>query len=123
MSYILEALRKADQMRRRDGVPGLDAPQVTHTQARNPWVARGWIALLAVNALLILMLLWPDDSGEETEQESAVASTATRNPGFPEVDPPAPERSVDAPEAPVILRAIPPPAPSVRRSGSGARSR
>jgi general secretion pathway protein B len=58
MSYILEALKKADQERGIGAVPNLATPhEVKHPQSRSyrwPWVV---VLLLIVNVVLIVMLL------------------------------------------------------------------
>jgi len=69
MSYILEALRKADQMRRRGDVPGLDVSDAPVPAGKTVWPARAWFALVVVNLILVAFLLWP-----ETERPVAVGT-------------------------------------------------
>jgi len=63
MSYILEALKKADQERGMGAVPSLATPQeVEHPRARThrwPWVV---VTLLLANAVLIAILLRNQDA-------------------------------------------------------------
>lgn len=64
MSYILEALKKAEQQRELGQVPGIDS---AHEQTPGP-VSRRWLWLgagvLAVNVVLVLMLIWPQAEPE-----------------------------------------------------------
>jgi len=85
MSYILEALKKADQERGMGAVPSLATPQeIEHPRARSrrwPWVV---VTLLLVNAVLIAMLLRDEDA----EAPVAVEAPLERPPA-PLNDPPA----------------------------------
>jgi len=67
MSYILEALKKADQEHELGAVPDLATPhEVEHPQTRSyrwPWII---VTLLSVNAVLIAMLL-KDERTEDVE--------------------------------------------------------
>jgi general secretion pathway protein B len=60
MSYILEALKKAEQQRGLGRVPGLGS---VHEPARGG-VRRGWLwavlGVLILNAAVLLVLFWPD---------------------------------------------------------------
>lgn len=111
MSYILEALRKAEQLRRRGDVPGLDAMQAPPAAQRNPWPAKAWIALVGVNLLLLGVLFWPDadePDGVDPARESAATNEATVDSRSMVPPPPAPRSE---PGVVVSLRPIPPPPP------------
>ncbi len=59
MSYILEALKKAEQQRELGSVPGIDAAQETPPSPRRSrwwWVLGG---LLLLNLALVAVLMWP----------------------------------------------------------------
>lgn len=63
MSYILEALKKADQEHDLGAVPDLATPhEAEHPQTRSyrwPWII---VVLLSVNAVLVVMLLKDRDA-------------------------------------------------------------
>lgn len=126
MSYILEALRKAEQLRRRGGVPGIDALQAPQeTTAGSPWTARIWIALIGVNVLLFALLFWHliERPRNVVDEEPVTASTTARDAhdeAMPdlkrpaivsaETDQQATPAVVEAkPVTPMPLRPIPPP--------------
>lgn len=131
MSYILDALRKAEQQRRLGDVPGLDEAQATTEDGRQRrlW---GWLALGGLNLLLIALLLWPD--AEKPLQEvaaggdsrAALPQQARAKPGQAATQSPAPEQrhstSPVAPERAAAvsgerpLRAIPPPPRPAKKS-------
>ena len=85
MSYILEALKKADQERGMGAVPSLATPQeIEHPRARSPrwpWVV---VTLLLVNAVLVAMLLRDDDA-----ETPVVAEAPLKRPPTPVSNPPA----------------------------------
>ena len=97
MSYILEALRKADQERSAGSVPDLEAVHETSTprSGSSRWV---WVlaVILAVNALVLAVLLY--DRGDEpapvVEGSQPPEKKALREP------PPPPPVSL-APRAPI----------------------
>jgi general secretion pathway protein B len=76
MSYILEALKKAEQQRDLGRVPGIDS---VHEQAsgavRGRWL---WVvaAVLVLNATVLLVLFWP----EQRREPEAMQSVPTRQP-------------------------------------------
>jgi general secretion pathway protein B len=129
MSYILEALRKAEQQRRLGDAPGLDEVQPAESSEKPSW-KWGWIALGVINAaLLMAILFWPDDkssdegeirisdyNSEAVTPADPVRST-TQKPAQPEimqlpsVVPPSDtlDNAVTIQDAPPPLRAIPPP--------------
>lgn len=60
MSYILEALKKAEQQRELGRVPGIDSVhEQAHGGARGRWL---WVVtgVLILNAAVLLVLFWPD---------------------------------------------------------------
>ncbi len=117
MSYILDALNKAERERKRGSAPALDAgvPASTpETPARSPWP---WIALLAVvfNAVLAALLIWSSlqDSGTPesearvtTQAPAAPAPATTTAPPVAPVTPSLPAQTVTP--APAIAPAPPP---------------
>jgi general secretion pathway protein B len=77
MSYILEALRRAESERgRRRGVPGLNAqpvpapsPEDGGERKSRPWL---WV-VIGVSSAVLLMLLWRSFAGEPLVDEAALA--------------------------------------------------
>ena len=71
MSYILDALRKADQERSIGDVPDLDTP---HWSRRRGGRIRYWvwggIGLLIINGVLLAFLFNRDDSGESVPEQA-----------------------------------------------------
>jgi general secretion pathway protein B len=142
MSYILEALKKAQAERARGAIPGVDAQPLPTIAPRAP--ARQWLWITGALAALALgaVLLWPaaqtqrqrDTSSEPTPpvamrtEESAgrAAAPAAQTPiptPAPTPGPTAPARSatttpVPAPAAPAV--SPPPPAKPARRMGETA---
>jgi general secretion pathway protein B len=112
MSYILEALRKADQERLAGSVPDLEAdhesPRKTGRYSRWVWVLG---IILALNGLLLAVLLLRD--GSEQPDPVVAARTASERPAkaLP-APPPAVVLSRPAPRAPVPV-ATPAPTPPV----------
>lgn len=106
MSYILEALKKAEQERDVGAVPNLATPhEVEHPQAHSYrwlWVI---VALLSINAVLVVLLL------QDRDAEVAVAAQAPLEPRPPLVSdgPAQPARQVSEitiSEAPVPEKAV-----------------
>jgi general secretion pathway protein B len=117
MSYILEALKKADQEHELGAVPDLASPhEVEHPQPRSyrwPWI---FVTLLSVNAVLVVMLLNDRDAEDAevpaTAQVPLELQTALIN--EPPVQPiqhttealisesPTPEKPVPAENQPVL---------------------
>jgi general secretion pathway protein B len=95
MSYILEALKKAEQQRGLGRVPGLDS---VHEQARGG-ARRRWLwaltGVLILNAVVLLVLVWPDQ-WRDGRVDVAVQSAP----------PPAAYQSEDLSEQPLPLRAV-----------------
>jgi general secretion pathway protein B len=114
MSYILEALRKAQAERARGAVPGVDAQPVPTIVEQAPvgravWTA-GVLALLAVCAMLLWLRPWTG-SGAGAPPPAAPATQ------------PAPLATSATPPAPKIAavpEAVPVPARPARRMGEAA---
>ncbi|MET0961450.1 MAG: general secretion pathway protein GspB [Noviherbaspirillum sp.] len=118
MSYILEALRKAQSERARGAVPGVDAQPVPTIVERPPmggvvWAAAG-LALLALCAVLFWLRPWAGS-------EAGAPPPAARQPEAPAAQP-APVAAPPAPKIAAVPEAPPAPAPSrsVRRMGEAA---
>jgi general secretion pathway protein B len=115
MSYILEALRKADQERSAGSVPDLEAVHESsiRTAGSSRWV---WIlgAVLALNGLLLAVLLLRDgDSEEEAVVEAGQPAVKTTVSDMP-VSPPPVVISQPAPRAPppAVMAKQPAPVPA-----------
>jgi general secretion pathway protein B len=123
MSYILEALRRAEseRERKRGGVPGLHAqpvpmPSLDDARARRtPW---GWITT-GVSAAVLLLILWRWWSAEPLVDEAALArapvgGNVSQGNADPRAAPtPAPPPvETPPPAAPPPAAAAPPPAPA-----------
>lgn len=106
MSYILEALRKAEQERRLGEVPQLAAvPPALAPARRSPWP--WWLALIvSVNAAVVAALLH-----------------SRPEPAAPTAAPVAPPAAVKAavPEPATAKAAAPPPAPPVAKAAPPAQ--
>ena len=112
MSYILEALRKAQAERARGAVPGVDAQPVPTIAPQSP-VGRGaWItavlALLAVCALLLWLRPWTDSGAPPAARAPEPPSAALAVPATP--------KTATAPEP------APAPAKPLRKLGETAPS-
>src|SRR5262245_31003042 len=97
MSFILDALRKADEARHSrtpSALGRLRVPRLPSDRARGPWVLGGSV-LLALNAGLAAYTLWPGDTGvtapRDVRAASGSADVETARPA--DVDP-APRASV-----------------------------
>ena len=132
MSYILDALRKADAERERGSVPGIHAQPVFAGAAparaqRAGWPAWGWVAaaVVAVLALVVAGLLWallgassaPSPALSRAVTEPIATSRATALPAAP-VPPiaaiaPLVEPKVEAVKP--VSAPAPAPAPAVRK--------
>jgi general secretion pathway protein B len=126
MSYILDALRKADAERERDPARGihaqpLAAPVVAADagRARRLWVAGGGVALLAIAALLQWSGAASPTAVPAPTRTAVIAQAAPPAPTLPvamvvpapvpatQVQPPAPPVAVPAPPAPVVAAKSP----------------
>ena len=123
MSYILEALRKADAERERDPARGIHAqpvrPVVTAQDARwrRPGVIVGAVALLAIAVAATFWRPAPPASAPVTAPGApavavARAPAAAAAPAAAVLQPPPPPMPVPAPTAPtpVVAKAAPAPA-------------
>ena len=110
MSFILDALRKADAERERGTVPGIHAqpmfagpPQTAARRAARPWV---WVAAAAVLVLLVAAVSWWLRAGgapEPVAQPLAVTKL------------PAPTPVVAAPAPAAVIAPATEPAPAARK--------
>lgn len=141
MSYILDALKKAEHDRAIGQVPGIGSehePAARHGTGRWVWVL---LAVLLVNAVLLAALLWPDDEpglppevvAQKTEPPSlryeppaappavAVPQVAARTPpvAVPPRQNPAPLVDSDMPQPAVALRPLPALPESVSAGSTG----
>jgi general secretion pathway protein B len=128
MSYILEALKRADAERQRGAVPGLLASQVTTSPARAPADARrraAWIAVavLALGGLAVGLWRWrmpapvpvPRVQTEAAPASVPVLAATLPNavvaaPAQPGVATPSPTKAVAA--VPTVAAPSPSPSPS-----------
>lgn len=124
MSYILDALQRADAERERGHVPGLNSqivppPRRPHTPRRSwPWVVAAVAGLCAGVAAL---LWWRGDPSTPAVEPVAVA-TAPSQESLPALPPPAPgsepsmplpsPASPPMPPAPILAPPRPEPAPA-----------
>jgi general secretion pathway protein B len=110
MSYILEALRRAETEReRKRRVPSLHAQPVPVLSPEEPGARRSkaWLwVVVGVSAGVLLPLLWrswaPDPAAEDAAGgRSAVAGSVTPQAGAAAADAPPPAPAVTTPEPPV----------------------
>ena len=125
MSYILDALKKADQERTLGEVPDLEA---THWGERRRKRSYRWVwivaALLLVNSVLVYLLLGSDDTGTPdvaslSESRDAVPVTPVPMVSGLETAAVPPSREIAYPREPVyvpsvapVRRPVPSPVPS-----------
>jgi general secretion pathway protein B len=106
MSYILEALKKAEHQRDIGRVPGIGSEHqpVVAAAATGRWK---WVlvAVLGVNAVLLTFALWPRHPA--TEQKTAAVAVPAASPVAPATARAAPHTSVPEP-APADKQAVPP---------------
>jgi general secretion pathway protein B len=110
MSYILDALKKADAERERRGVPSLSAQSATLADDERRSGRGAGLAIVAVLAALALGAWWWI-SRDHTAAPAAVVTTApvpAPSPSVATIAAPAPAKAITAPP-PVIV----PPAPVV----------
>lgn len=130
MSYILDALRRADAERERGAVPGIHAqrfaqedPSETEPQHRvKPvlWFAGGGLVCLLLGGALAWHLLRPDTSASG---QGAVRGTVTTSASAPPLaaapsQPAPPPASPASPPMQVAAPAAPPPAPPARSTAT-----
>src|SRR5207247_1850825 len=128
MSYILKALKQAQESRSIDGTPVTAASQRLRSMERPRQIPWRWIAAaaLVLNGLVLLLLLVLPRFGSQSPTSTAppvttAAPTTPVAPMAPEAPPAAvlPPRSVTAPPSAPRTVAQPPP-PAVRAPGTGA---
>lgn len=114
MSYILEALKKAQAERAHGAVPGVDAQPVPTIAARASFPMRAWMTVLLVLLIAGVILYWQDPWGRPGRESPPVVTQAPAT-----IDVPAPAADTSAaPEATApagtASKAVPasPPAPS-----------
>jgi general secretion pathway protein B len=108
MSYILEALKKAQAERARGAVPGVDAQPLPTIAPRAP--ARQWLWIPGALAALALgaVLLWPAAQMQQPGTPAEPTPTVAMRTGEDTGRPSAPARQAPAPTA----KATPAPAPA-----------
>ncbi len=114
MSYILDALKKAEHQREIGNVPGIGS---THESAGIAG-ARRWVwillAVLLLNAVLLALILWPESASKSRPASaSAPAEIATRRQVSP---PPPPEHEFEWREG--VDQPVRPQQPRVSRDAS-----
>ena len=114
MSYILEALKKAQAERARGAVPGVDAQPVPTVASRAPVSLRTWIITVFVLLAVCAALYW---QGPWTRSDPAAPAVLAQAPDA--VAPPAPPA---APKAVIVPEPAPPPAPAKPLRKLGARA-
>lgn len=124
MSYILDALKKAEHERAIGQVPGIGSahePALSHAPRRWLWVL---LVVLVLNVLLLAVLLWPDRGRSPDSQPVAETAVPPAAAPVPEPYRPAPvsaqATSVPAgvsermPAGRPVEAAVPPPPVSLR---------
>jgi general secretion pathway protein B len=116
MSYILDALRKAERERTRGVVPGLDAQQAEAPPLRSRRAWPLWIGFaLLVNAVVLGWLMWPQAESPSAPAASAMAPVIAKTPTAPvapvPVAPAAPTPPTPVAEQSPEVAAVPEPAP------------
>lgn len=112
MSYILEALKKAQAERAHGAVPGVDAQPVPTIAPRAPVPMRTWVITVLLLLALCAALFW---LGPWTRQEPVLPAVAARSPAA--VSPPAPAASTppaQMPSTPPAPKAVTVPDPVVQ---------
>ena len=132
MSYILDALRRADAERERGAVPNIHAQAYAapSNEADTPRTTPPWLwIVLALLAVAVLALGWKlftgDPPREQVQVAAAPATPAPAPAAMPSVAPPAPAASTPAPPVPVPLQPVQalPIAPPVAASRPAATSK
>jgi general secretion pathway protein B len=78
MSYILEALKKAEQERAFGRVPGIGSDHGRAAQPATPRWIWALVAVLVVNAVLLVVALWPDGQPQRAAGPAMQASTESQ---------------------------------------------
>ncbi len=115
MSYILDALNKAERERKRGAAPAVEGSStpVAGVPPGNPWL---WIALLAVvfNALLAGLLVWSSLNKKETAPPAPVALETPEASDAPEAATTTAASSIPETAPPPVVeepKPVPPPDP------------
>lgn len=128
MSYILDALRRADNERERTAVPGLhtrplrDVPDdEPHRRGGPPWTLLAIVALALALLAALAWILWPREAANEAA--AAPPPTPVAAVAAPPVPPPPPPVPMPAPAAPAPVAAAvtPPPAAPAPRAAPAVR--
>ena len=111
MSYILDALKRADAERERGVVPGLYARQLTNSSTRTPSPTRKLMIIAIGTAVLATMalLLWLWRPASDVAPRTAPEKTATKLAPLPPV---APTLAVAAAPAPINPPEVATPVPA-----------
>lgn len=130
MSYILEALKKAQAERAHGAVPGVDAQPVPTIVPRAPVSMQTWVITVLVLLALCAALFWlgpwtrqepalPAGAARAPEAVVAPARVASTSPPQTASTPPAP-KAVTVPDP--VVKAAPAPAPAkpIRKLGERA---
>ena len=116
MSYILEALKKSEQQRELGRVPGITSVhENTAKSVSGKWL---WliVAILLLNAGLLVLLLWPDSEPEPVTTSAPIREPVQLRRDRPAVTPLVSQPPVlenPAPRVPQAARIAPLPAPPV----------
>ena len=120
MSYILDALRRADNERDRGQVPGLNAQPAPWPATATPARPAVLTPALAIGLGMVLLAglawwLWPRGTAPApttagTAASAAVASVVTAS--APAMSVPGPAAMPEPPPLPMVVSAPPPPAPA-----------
>ncbi len=125
MSYILDALRKSDQLRRRGAAPTLPADQAAVTAPKQPALALyGLLAFVLLGAGIAIGWLRPWQATLETRPPAAATVTAPEPAQSPALRPaiaarPQPGELGSAPAVPTVPVPAPAAAPVQTRAGAG----
>ena len=117
MSYILEALKKAQAERAHGAVPGVDAQPVPTIQHQPPAARGAWIAatlaLLGLGALVYWQGPWtrPDPVARVIDTPAAQPAPAAPQPEPPKASPVPKAATVPAPATPKPVRKLGQPMP------------
>ena len=129
MSYILDALRRADAERERGGIPGLHtqagpagAPEAEADRRPLPWMTLMTAAVVVLLATVGWLLWRSPANGEASPQAPRGAALQSAPPVVVAALPPAPQDALPAPAAPTpgATPAIPVAPPTGSRSAAPA---
>ena len=118
MSYILDALRKSDQQRKRGAAPTLPVGPATPEAPKQPaFLAYGLLAAVLVGAGMVIGWLrpWQPDQGTPAKRESVAAKPL-------ESTPPESTSRQPAPAPSEMVPAPPPPEPKLQNATRPAQA-